>query len=82
VLLMAVERVGVFAAALVQNGRSADTPVAVVADGTLRTQQVVRCTLADVEEQVRVHGVRPPAIVVVGDVAGLARGTAEPTTTV
>ena len=73
VLLMAVERVGVFAAALVQHGRPADTPVAVVADGTLRTQQVLRCTLADVEEQVRAHGVRPPAIIVVGEVAGLTR---------
>lgn len=73
VLLMAVERVGVFAAALVRHGRPADTPVAVVADGTLRTQQVLRCTLADVEEQVRAHGVRPPAIIVVGEVAGLSR---------
>lgn len=73
VLLMAVERVGAFAAALVQHGRPADTPVAVVADGTLRTQQVIRCTLADVEEQVRSHSIRPPAIVVVGEVAGLAR---------
>lgn len=74
VLLMAVERVGVFAAALVQHGRPAHTPVAVVADGTLRTQQVLRCTLADVEEQVRAHGVRPPAIIVVGEVAGLSPG--------
>lgn len=73
VLLMAVERIGAFAAALIEHGRAADTPVAVVADGTLRTQQVVRCTLADVEEQVRAHGVRPPAIVVVGEVAGLNR---------
>ena len=77
VLLMAVERVGVFAAALVQHGRPVTTPVAVVADGTLRTQQVLRCTLADVEEQVRAHGVRPPAIIVVGEVAGL---TTEPST--
>lgn len=71
VLLMAVERIGAFAAALVAHGRPAGTAVAVVQDGTLRSQKVVRCTLADVEEQVRAHGVRPPAIVVVGDVAGL-----------
>jgi uroporphyrin-III C-methyltransferase/precorrin-2 dehydrogenase/sirohydrochlorin ferrochelatase len=72
VLLMAVERIGVFAAALVDGGRAPDTPVAVVQDGTMRIQRSVRATLATVADVVREHGISPPAVVVVGPVAGLA----------
>ena len=39
VLLMAVERIAEFAAVLIEYGRPADTPVAVVQDGTLRIQR-------------------------------------------
>ena len=48
VLLMAVERIGAFAHALLEGGRPADTPVAVVQDGTMRIQRSVRATLATV----------------------------------
>jgi uroporphyrin-III C-methyltransferase/precorrin-2 dehydrogenase/sirohydrochlorin ferrochelatase len=71
VLLMAVERIGRFAAALMDGGRPADTPVAVIQDGTMRIQRSVRATLATVADVVREHGISPPAIVVVGPVAGL-----------
>jgi uroporphyrin-III C-methyltransferase / precorrin-2 dehydrogenase / sirohydrochlorin ferrochelatase len=74
VLLMAVERIGAFAAALVDGGRPADTPVAVVQDGTMRIQRSVRATLATVAEAVRREGISPPAVVVVGPVAGLVDG--------
>ncbi|MBV8541464.1 MAG: uroporphyrinogen-III C-methyltransferase [Pseudonocardiales bacterium] len=69
VLLMAVERIGVFADALITHGRPPDTPVAVIASGTLQGQRVVHCTLVDAA--VASAGIRPPAIVVVGSVAGL-----------
>jgi uroporphyrin-III C-methyltransferase/precorrin-2 dehydrogenase/sirohydrochlorin ferrochelatase len=72
VLMMAVERIGAFAAALVDGGRPADTPVAVVQDGTMRIQRSVRATLATVADVVRDHRISPPAVVVVGPVAGLA----------
>ena len=72
VLMMAVERIGAFAAALVDGGRPADTPVAVVQDGTMRIQRSVRATLATVADVVREHRISPPAVVVVGPVAGLA----------
>jgi uroporphyrin-III C-methyltransferase/precorrin-2 dehydrogenase/sirohydrochlorin ferrochelatase len=71
VLLMAVERVGTFATALMDGGRPADTPVAVIQDGTMRIQRSARATLATVADVVREHGISPPAIVVVGPVAGL-----------
>ncbi|MGH3614617.1 MAG: uroporphyrinogen-III C-methyltransferase [Pseudonocardia sp.] len=74
VLLMAVERIGAFADALIDGGRPADTPVAVVQDGTMRIQRTLRATLATVAAAVREHEVNPPAVVVVGPVAGLVPG--------
>jgi uroporphyrin-III C-methyltransferase/precorrin-2 dehydrogenase/sirohydrochlorin ferrochelatase len=71
VLLMAVERIGAFADALISYGRSPDAPVAVIADGTLRSQRAVRSTLQKVAADVAAAGIRPPAIVVVGDVVAL-----------
>ncbi len=69
VLLMAVERIELFAAALIKGGRPADTPVMVVQHGTTAAQQTLRATLADTPEKVRAEGIRPPAIVVIGPVA-------------
>ncbi|WP_433353939.1 uroporphyrinogen-III C-methyltransferase [Microtetraspora malaysiensis] len=68
VLLMGVERIAEIAAALVQYGRSPETPVMVVQDGTLPTQRALAATLSTVAERVTATGVRPPAIVIVGDV--------------
>ncbi|GII91648.1 uroporphyrinogen-III C-methyltransferase [Sinosporangium siamense] len=68
VLMMAVERIEAVAQALVRYGRSADTPVMVVQDGTLPTQRALSATLATVSERVAAAGIRPPAIVVVGEV--------------
>ncbi|MER5970929.1 uroporphyrinogen-III C-methyltransferase [Streptomyces sp. NPDC002055] len=71
VLLMAVERIEPIAAALVAHGRPADTPVAVIQEGTTAAQRRVDGTLADVAAKVRAEGIRPPAVVVVGDVVGV-----------
>ena len=78
VLLMAVERIEAFARALLDAGRPADTPVAVVQDGTMRIQRSVRATLATVAEVVRSAEISPPAVVVIGAVAGLGEGVTEP----
>jgi len=72
VLLMAVERVGAVVHELMRYGRSPDTPVSVIADGTLPTQRTINSTLEQVESLVAKEGVRPPAIVVVGDVVTVA----------
>jgi len=71
VLLMAVERLREIAETLVRCGRAADTPVAVVQEGTTPGERVVRATLADVADVVAREAVRPPAIVVVGGVVAL-----------
>jgi uroporphyrin-III C-methyltransferase / precorrin-2 dehydrogenase / sirohydrochlorin ferrochelatase len=72
VLLMAVQRIGAVVAELLRNGRNPDTPVSVIADGTMPTQRTINSTLEQVEGMVTREGIRPPAIVVVGDVVGVA----------
>lgn len=69
VLLMAVERIELFAKALLEGGRPADTPVLVVQHGTTAAQRTLRATLADAAERIREDGIRPPAIIVIGPVA-------------
>jgi uroporphyrin-III C-methyltransferase / precorrin-2 dehydrogenase / sirohydrochlorin ferrochelatase len=69
VLLMAVERIELFADVLLKGGRPADTPVLVVQQGTTSAEHTLRATLADVAEKIRSEGIRPPAIVVIGTVA-------------
>jgi uroporphyrinogen III methyltransferase/synthase len=56
---------------LVEEGRPADEPVAVVARGTLPDQRTVTGTLADIADVVREAGLGAPAVTVVGPVAGL-----------
>ena len=70
VLLMAVERIELFAKILREGGRPADTPVLVVQHGTTSAERTLRTTLAEVPEQIRSEGIRPPAIIVIGPVAG------------
>jgi uroporphyrin-III C-methyltransferase/precorrin-2 dehydrogenase/sirohydrochlorin ferrochelatase len=72
VLLMAVERIELFAEVLVAGGRPAETPVLVVQHGTTSAQRVVHTTLADVPARIRSEGIRPPAIIVIGSVAAFA----------
>src|ERR1700722_18616410 len=72
VLLMAAQRIGAVAAELLRHGRRPDTPVCVIADGTMPTQRTINSTLEQVEDVLTRDGIRPPAIVVVGDVVSVA----------
>lgn len=71
VLMMGVERIDRFADALMTAGRPADTPVAMIQDGTMRTQKVLRSTLKKVGADAAREGMRPPAVTVIGPVADL-----------
>ncbi|RBM23966.1 uroporphyrinogen-III C-methyltransferase [Streptomyces sp. PT12] len=68
VLLMAVEHAAAIAATLVAHGRPADTPAAVVQDGTTAAQRRVDATLGTLARRIDEEGVRPPAVIVIGDV--------------
>jgi uroporphyrin-III C-methyltransferase/precorrin-2 dehydrogenase/sirohydrochlorin ferrochelatase len=72
VVLMGVETAGAIATALVAHGRPAETPVAVISNGSTATERVVRTTLCGLPDTIAQEGIRPPAVWVVGDVVGLA----------
>lgn len=72
VLLMAVERIAPITKALLDGGRAADTPAAVIQEGTTANQRVVRSTLDKLADEVAAQAIRPPAIVVIGPVTALA----------
>jgi len=71
VLLMALERIDTIADTLIRKGRNPGTPVSVIADGTLPTQRTISSTLENVADLAVKEGIRPPALVVIGDVVGI-----------
>ena len=72
VLMMAVENAAAIADVLIFGGRDLDTPVAVVCDGTMPGERTVLSTLDGLAADLRAHEVRPPAIIVVGEVVRVA----------
>ncbi|MBN2450453.1 MAG: uroporphyrinogen-III C-methyltransferase [Lentisphaeria bacterium] len=52
-------------------GRPPDTPVAVISRGTLPEQEVVEGTLDTIAERAGAAGLRPPAVIVVGEAVRL-----------
>ncbi|KUH37797.1 MULTISPECIES: uroporphyrinogen-III C-methyltransferase [Streptomyces] len=68
VILMGVDKIGRIAEALVAHGKDPATPLALVQEGTTAAQRRVDATLATVAETVRAEDVRPPAVIVIGDV--------------
>ncbi len=77
ILLMAVERLAAVAETLMRYGRDASTPVSVTANGTLPTQRTIVATLDTVAPRVFKEGIRPPAVVVIGEVVNVAAEIAE-----
>jgi uroporphyrinogen III methyltransferase/synthase len=69
VFFMGMKNLPEIAGKLVEHGRDAETPVAVIRWGTRAGQQVVTGTLADIVG--KAAGVSPPAITVVGEVVRL-----------
>lgn len=73
VLMMAVQNAPAIAEALIAHGRERRTPVAVVCDGTMPAERTVLATLANLADRLEEEAVRPPAIIVVGEVVAVAR---------
>jgi uroporphyrin-III C-methyltransferase len=72
VILMGVATLGAIAAALQAAGLNADVPAATIADAGLPSQRVVRGTLGDIAARTREAGIKPPAVTVIGPVAGFS----------
>jgi len=71
VFLMAVKNIDTLTAKLIEHGRRPDTPVAVIRWGTRSDQQTLVSTLKDIAAEVRENEIKPPAVMVIGDVVNL-----------
>ncbi|MBR6817024.1 MAG: uroporphyrinogen-III C-methyltransferase, partial [Acidaminococcaceae bacterium] len=71
VFLMGVENLKNIAAKLIENGRPADTPAALIRWGTHPEQRTLVTTLGNAYEDVVRTGMKPPAIFIVGEVVKL-----------
>ncbi len=66
VIYMGIKHVGRIVAALLEAGRAADEPCAVVRAATTGDQQVLETTLAAMPDDLAASGLEPPAILCVG----------------
>ena len=72
VLLMAVDNAAAIASTLITGGRPADTPAAVIVEGTMPGEQKVLSTLGELGDDIAAQELRPPAIIVIGQVVAVA----------
>lgn len=72
VLYMGVGSATEIADGLIAAGKPAETPVAVIENGTTAKQRVVRGTLGELPAVVAENQIQAPAVIVVGEVTGLA----------
>jgi len=73
VFMMAVERLEAIVQHLLEHGRPADEPAAIVQWATTPRQQTVVATLSGIVQAARGAGIEPPAVLVVGPTAALSR---------
>ena len=69
VVLMGVRTLSAICVALADGGLDPDTPAAVIADGTMPSQRVIRATLATIDEAAADIGA--PAVAIIGQVADI-----------
>jgi uroporphyrin-III C-methyltransferase/precorrin-2 dehydrogenase/sirohydrochlorin ferrochelatase len=68
VVLMGLKNLPSIARTLLEHGRGKTTPAALVQDGSTDHQRVLRSTLGAVAGDAAAAGIRPPAVVVIGEV--------------
>jgi uroporphyrin-III C-methyltransferase/precorrin-2 dehydrogenase/sirohydrochlorin ferrochelatase len=69
VLLMGVTALSDIVSAALAAGADPATPVAIIERGSLPDQRLTRGTFADIVRSARETGVKPPAVIVIGEVA-------------
>jgi uroporphyrin-III C-methyltransferase len=73
VILMGIEKLEQICCNLIDAGMSRNTEIAIIENGTLKTQRVISGTLIDILHKVEYSRVKPPAIIVIGKVVTLCK---------
>jgi uroporphyrinogen III methyltransferase/synthase len=71
VFLMGIGNLSQITEKLIKHGRSPETPVAVIQRGTVPIQKTIEGKLGDIADISKRAGIKPPGIIVVGDVVSL-----------
>ena len=73
ILYMAVENLDDIVNRILKSGKDKNTAVAIIQDISLSTQKVLTGTLKDIVTKARRRKLRPPAIIIIGEVAKLEK---------
>jgi uroporphyrin-III C-methyltransferase len=73
VILMGVESLDAIVSKLLEGGVRPDKPVAIVESGTYPQQRTLISTLKAVVAEAKAKQIKPPSVIVIGDVANLGR---------
>jgi uroporphyrin-III C-methyltransferase len=71
VVYMGVAAMGTICSRLIQCGLPAHTPAAAIRNATMDSQSTLMGTLADMPQRLEQAGMKPPAVVIIGEVVGL-----------
>jgi uroporphyrin-III C-methyltransferase len=73
VILMGIESLDAITAKLLQGGVSPNKPVAIVESGTYPKQRTLIAKLGTIVKEAEAKQIKPPAVIVIGEVANLGR---------
>lgn len=73
VFLMSIKNIEEICRKLIENGRSPETPVAVIRWGTRSDQKTIVNKLKNISKSIKEKEIKPPAVMVVGDVVNLRK---------
>ncbi len=71
VILMGANSVGDISEKLIKYGKSPETPVCIIQNGTQKTQRIITDNLRNITAKSRSEGLQPPALIVIGEVVKL-----------
>lgn len=71
VIYMGTEKLNIIIEKINTGNSNAKTPVAIIQNGTLKNQKIIKGTLEDIVEIARKSKVKPPAIVIIGNIVKL-----------
>lgn len=72
VVMMGLSRIQIICRQLVNGGMRKDMPVAVIQDGTTSKQKIVKGTVSNISSKIKKSGLKPPSIIIIGDVVSLS----------